>query len=78
VLVVSRKVNQSIMIGNEVRVMVAGVDGDQVRLGIEAPRSVPVYRFEIYEELHREKPSDDSQRSPSSVGDASGSHDNPR
>ena len=53
VLVLSRKLNQSIMIGADIRVVVIGVDRDQVKLGIEAPRSVPVHRFEIYEEIHR-------------------------
>jgi carbon storage regulator len=47
-LVLSRKPNQSIMIGDDIRVIVVGFDGDQVKLGIEAPKSVPVYRFEIY------------------------------
>ena len=48
-LVLSRKPHQSIMIGSEIRVIVVGIDGDQVRLGIEAPREVAVHRFEIYE-----------------------------
>jgi carbon storage regulator len=52
-LVLSRKTNQSIMIGRDTRVMVVGVDRDQVKLGIEAPRHVPVHRFEVYEEIRR-------------------------
>jgi carbon storage regulator len=51
-LVLSRKTNQSIMIGDAIRVIVVGFDGDQVKLGIEAPRDVPVHRFEIFEEIH--------------------------
>ncbi len=51
-LVLSRKLNQSIMIGDDVRVVVVGIDRDQVKLGIEAPRDVPVHRTEIYEEIH--------------------------
>ena len=43
-LVLSRKTNQSIMIGDAIRVIVVGFDGDQVKLGIEAPRDVPVHR----------------------------------
>jgi carbon storage regulator len=54
-LVLSRKPNQSIMIGSEVRVVVVGFDGDQVKLGIEAPRDVPVHRCEIYEQIRREQ-----------------------
>jgi carbon storage regulator len=52
-LVLSRKTNQSIMIGDAIRVIVVGFDGDQVKLGIEAPRDVPVHRFEIFEEIQR-------------------------
>jgi len=51
-LVLSRKLNQSIMVGDDVRVVVVAVDRDQVKLGIEAPREVPVHRTEIYEEIH--------------------------
>ena len=46
-LVLTRKVNQAIAIGDEVRVVVVAIEGDQVRLGIEAPRSVAVARAEI-------------------------------
>ncbi|HEX4014423.1 MAG TPA: carbon storage regulator CsrA [Candidatus Cybelea sp.] len=46
-LVLTRKSNQSITIGREIRVTVLEVDGDQVRLGIEAPHDVPVRRSEI-------------------------------
>ena len=52
-LVLSRKINQSIMIGDNIRVVVVGVDRDQVKVGIEAPREVPVHRSEIYEEIQR-------------------------
>ena len=53
-LVLSRKANQSIMIGSDIRIVVVGVDRDKVKLGIEAPRHVPVHRFEIFSEIHRE------------------------
>lgn len=52
-LVLSRKTNQSIMIGDDIRIVVVGVDRDQVKIGIEAPRTVPVHRSEIYEEIQR-------------------------
>jgi carbon storage regulator len=52
-LVLSRKVNQSIMIGDDVRVVIVAVDRDQVKVGIEAPREVPVHRSEIYDEIQR-------------------------
>ncbi len=46
-LVLSRKANQSIMIGSDIRVMVVGLDRDHVKLGIEAPRGTRVQRLEI-------------------------------
>ncbi|MDP9025229.1 MAG: carbon storage regulator CsrA [Candidatus Eremiobacteraeota bacterium] len=52
-LVLSRKINQSIMIGDNVRIVVVAVDRDQVKLGIEAPRDLSVHRSEIYEEIQR-------------------------
>jgi carbon storage regulator len=52
-LVLSRKANQSIMIGSDIRILVVGVDRDQVKLGIEAPRNVPVHRLEIFTEINR-------------------------
>ena len=50
-LVLSRKINEEIVIGNGIRVKVLGVHGNQVRLGIVAPKEVPVYREEIYRTL---------------------------
>ena len=52
-LVLSRKINQSIMIGDAVRIVIVAVDRDQVKLGIEAPRDIPVHRSEIYEEIQK-------------------------
>ncbi|HLY01368.1 MAG TPA: carbon storage regulator CsrA [Candidatus Cybelea sp.] len=65
-LVLSRKTNQSIMIGDAIRVIVVGFDGDQVKLGIEAPRDVPVHRFEIFQEIHH---TGSSESAPSGSGD---------
>lgn len=53
-LVLSRRLGESIVIGNEVVVRVIEVRGDQVKLGIEAPRSVQIHREEIYLELQAE------------------------
>ena len=50
-LVLTRRANQSIMIGNDVVVTVLEVRGDQVRIGIDAPRSVAVHREEVFREL---------------------------
>jgi carbon storage regulator len=55
-LVLSRKANQSIMIGSDIRILVVGVDRDQVKLGIEAPRHVPVHRLEVFAEIQRADP----------------------
>lgn len=52
-LVLTRKSNQSIMIGDDVEVSVLSVMGDKVRIGIQAPQEVPVFRTEIYLEIHR-------------------------
>ena len=52
-LVLSRKINQSIMVGDNVRVVIVSVDRDQVKLGIEAPREIAVHRSEVYEEIQR-------------------------
>ena len=53
-LVLSRKINQSIMIGDEIEIKVLEMRGDQVRLGIEAPKRIPVHRKEVYEAIMRE------------------------
>ena len=53
-LVLTRKVEESITIGNDVIVTVLGIRGNQVRVGIEAPRSTPINRAEIYESIAQE------------------------
>lgn len=53
-LVLTRKSNQSIMIGDDVEVSVLSVMGEKVRIGIQAPQEVPVFRKEIYLEIHRD------------------------
>jgi carbon storage regulator len=47
-LVLTRKLNQEIVIGDDIRITVVAVGSDQVKLGITAPRSIPVHRSEIY------------------------------
>lgn len=54
-LVLTRKPDQSIMIGNEIEITVLEVRGEQVRLGIRAPRDIAVHRKEVYEQIHEEK-----------------------
>jgi carbon storage regulator len=48
VLVLTRKPNQSIMIGDEIEISVLAIMGEKVRIGIEAPRAIPVFRKEVY------------------------------
>jgi carbon storage regulator len=55
VLVLTRKSSQSIMIGDEIEVSVLSVIGEKVRIGIQAPRAIPVYRREVYAEIQRER-----------------------
>ena len=54
-LVLTRKSNQSIMIGDEIEVSVLAIMGEKVRIGIEAPRSVPVFRKEVYVEIQQDR-----------------------
>jgi len=53
-LVLTRKTNQSIMIGDEIEISVLAVSRDKIRLGITAPRDVPVYRKEVYLSIKEE------------------------
>lgn len=54
-LVLTRKSNQSIMIGDEIEVSVLAVMGEKVRIGIQAPRDIPVFRKEVYLEIQEEE-----------------------
>ena len=70
-LVLSRKLNQAIMVGDDIRIVVVSVDRDQVKLGIEAPRSIAVHRSEIYEEIQRQnQAAASSALAPASPGEA--------
>lgn len=53
-LVLSRQKDESIMIGHDIKIMVVDISGDKVRLGIDAPKEVPVHRQEVYEAIQRE------------------------
>jgi carbon storage regulator len=66
-LVLTRKSNQSIMIGDDVEVSVLSVMGEKVRIGIQAPQEIPVFRKEIYLEIHREEGTVE-EGSPSATG----------
>ena len=53
-LVLARRINESIMIGDDIEVVVIDIKGDQVKLGIRAPKRVTVHRKEIYDEIRKE------------------------
>ena len=73
-LVLSRKKNESIVINNDITIVVVEIRGDKVRLGVEAPKEVPVHRREVYDAIvrnggHGAAASESSQSTPKS-GDA--------
>jgi carbon storage regulator len=53
-LVLTRRVDETIVIGDDVRITVVAIKGDHVRLGVDAPRTTTIYREEVYEEIQRE------------------------
>jgi carbon storage regulator len=71
-LVLTRKSNQSIMIGDDVEVSVLSVMGEKVRIGIQAPQEIPVFRKEIYLEIHREDGAIEEDGARAEVNDALG------
>jgi carbon storage regulator len=68
-LILTRRVGETVMIGNDVTVTILGVKGNQVRVGINAPKNVAVHREEIYERIKREQEGDQQ-------GDQQGEHRN--
>ncbi len=60
-LILTRRVGETVMIGNDVTVTILGVKGNQVRVGINAPKNVAVHREEIYERIKREQQGDSPQ-----------------
>ncbi len=65
-LVLSRKKNESIVINNDITIVVVEIRGDKVRLGVEAPKEVPVHRREVYDAIRRSEAETPGQASGSS------------
>jgi carbon storage regulator len=61
-LVLTRKSNQSIMIGDDIEVSVLAIMGEKVRIGIEAPRSIPVFRKEVYLEIRQDSSPEETRQ----------------
>ncbi len=53
-LILTRKKDQVIKIGNDISVMIVAIQGDQVRIGVEAPKNVKVFRQEVYDDIQKE------------------------
>ena len=59
-LILTRRVGETLMVGDDVTVTVLGVKGNQVRIGVNAPKEIAVHREEIYERIKREKTGNDT------------------
>tara|TARA_B100000482_G_C12418915_1_gene224289 strand:- start:309 stop:509 length:201 start_codon:yes stop_codon:yes gene_type:complete len=64
-LILTRRIGETLMVGDDVTITVLGVKGNQVRIGVNAPKDVAVHREEIYERIQSEKAGNDTENEPS-------------
>ena len=64
-LILTRRIGETLMVGDDVTITVLGVKGNQVRIGVNAPKDVAVHREEIYERIQSEKGGNDTENEPS-------------
>ena len=74
-LVLSRKKNESIVINNDITIVVVEIRGDKVRLGVDAPKEVPVHRREVYDAIRRNSHDDASATEESQAGENHSAND---
>lgn len=77
-LVLSRQRDESIMIGDDVEIIIVDVRGDKVRLGITAPKNIPVHRREIYDAIQREKSEKKESQEPQEPQDKKSKTESPK
>jgi carbon storage regulator len=57
-LILTRRVGETLVVGDDVKITVLGINGSQVRIGVEAPKEIPIHREEIYMKIQKEKNED--------------------